>query len=380
MSLAVIAAFSLMACQPPQSSDSQALEASTTNSVQAAGWKVEEVITDLDTPWEMEFAPNGDLYFTERIGTLNRVPAGTKAKQMIATVPDSTETGGEGGLMGLALHPNFEENRWIYLSYTAGSNGQYEVKVMRYRVGESSLEEPTLILGGIEGGTNHDGCALAFGPDGKLYITTGERYRRELAQQMDSLNGKTLRVNDDGSVPADNPFVNQEGALPQIWSYGHRNAQGIAWQPGSGLQFQAEHGPSGADGPGGGDEVNIVEKGKNYGWPQISHEETRTGMEKGILVYTPAVAPAGAAFYTGDKIAGWENDFFFTCLRGQGVIRVELNGRNVTGQEHILKNYGRMRAITMGPDGYLYVGTSNKDGRGRPQQGDDKILRVVPNS
>jgi glucose/arabinose dehydrogenase len=196
---------------------------------------------------------------------------------------------------------------------------------------------------------------------------------------MDSLAGKTLRLNDDGTVPADNPFVGQQNVRPEIWSLGHRNAQGIDWQPGTNLQFQTEHGPSGFDGPGGGDEVNIVERGKNYGWPTIDHTRTRAGLESPLLEYTPAVAPASGMFYRGSAFPQFRGNFFFGCLRGQTIIRVVLDGRRVVSQERLLEQkYGRIRAMAEGPDGAIYFSTSNRDGRGTPADTDDRILRLVP--
>ena len=202
---------------------------------------------------------------------------------------------------------------------------------------------------------------------------------RSLAQRLDSFAGKTLRLNDDGTVPPDNPFVGQNGARPEIWSYGHRNAQGLDWQPGTNLMFQTEHGPSGFDGPEGGDEVNIVEKGKNYGWPVIHHRQTGEGMEAPLLEYTPACAPASAAFYRGSVFPQFRGNFFFGCLRGTRIIRVVLDGRRVVSQENLLeKRYGRIREVAEGPDGYLYFSTSNRDGRGSPASDDDRIIRLVP--
>jgi glucose/arabinose dehydrogenase len=220
---------------------------------------------------------------------------------------------------------------------------------------------------------------LGFGPDGKLYVTTGDATNRELAQRLDSLAGKTLRLNDDGSVPPDNPFAGRQGARAEIWSLGHRNAQGMDWQPGTGLMFQTEHGPSGFDGPGGGDEVNIVEAGKNYGWPAVHHTESREGMISPALVYTPAVAPASGIFYRGSAFPDYRGNYFFGCLRGRRIIRVELDGRRVVSQEDLLNDqYGRIREIAEGPDGAIYFSTSNRDGRGRPSASDDRILRLVP--
>ncbi|MCC6328306.1 MAG: PQQ-dependent sugar dehydrogenase, partial [Acidobacteria bacterium] len=202
----------------------------------------------------------------------------------------------------------------------------------------------------------------------------------ELAQDNSSLAGKTLRLNDDGSVPKDNPFVGKTGYRPEIWTTGHRNAQGLAWQPGTGLMFQTEHGPSGFEGRGGGaDEVNIVEAGKNYGWPIIWGERTQAGLEPPLLLYTPACAPASAAFYTGDKLGAFKNNFFFGCLRGTRLIRVILDGRKVVRQENLLEGkFGRIREVGEGPDGFLYFSTSNRDGRGSPAANDDRILRLVP--
>ncbi|HKP71934.1 MAG TPA: PQQ-dependent sugar dehydrogenase, partial [Pyrinomonadaceae bacterium] len=203
-----------------------------------------------------------------------------------------------------------------------------------------------------------------------------------IAQRLDSLGGKTLRLNDDGTVPPDNPFVNQPGARPEIFSYGHRNAQGLDFQPGTGLMFQTEHGPSGFDGPGGGDEVNIVERGKNYGWPVIHHRDARAGLESPLLEYTPAVAPASGMFYRGSAAGGFpqfRGNFFFGNLRGECIIRVVLEGRRVVTQERLFeRQYGRIRDIAEGPDGAIYFSTSNRDGRGKPASDDDRIFRLVP--
>jgi glucose/arabinose dehydrogenase len=188
-----------------------------------------------------------------------------------------------------------------------------------------------------------------------------------------------LRLNDDGTVPPDNPFVGNKNYRPEIWTTGHRNAQGLAWQPGSGLMFQTEHGPSGFDGPGGGDEVNIVERGKNYGWAEIHHNQTKEGMISPLLEYTPACAPASGMFYNGAAFPEFKGNFFLGCLRGRRIIRISLNGRNVVAQEDLLKGtYGRIREMAEGPDGAIYFSTSNRDGRGSAAAEDDRILRLVP--
>ena len=219
-----------------------------------------------------------------------------------------------------------------------------------------------------------------FGPDKKLYITTGDATDWNLAQKLDSLAGKTLRLNDDGTVPPDNPFTNTPGARHEIWSYGHRNAQGLAWQPATGLMFQTEHGPSSFEGKGsGGDEFNLVEAGQNLGWPVIHHDESRAGMISPLLEYSPACAPASGMFYNGDQFPAFRGNFFFGCLRGARVIRVVLDGRRVVRQENLLGGtYGRIREMAEGPDGYIYFSTSNQDGRGRPASDDDRIIRLVP--
>ena len=219
----------------------------------------------------------------------------------------------------------------------------------------------------------------AFGPDGKLYITTGDATERELAQRGDSLAGKTLRLNDDGTVPADNPFVGRKDVRPEIWTLGNRNSQGIDWQPGTNLLFETEHGPSGFDGPGGGDEVNILERGKNYGWPVIHHRQTRDGMESPLLEYTPACAPASAMFYRGLGLPGVSRELLLRLSGGERIIRVVLDGRRVVSQENLLETkYGRIRDVAEGPDGFIYFSTSNRDGRGTPASDDDRIIRLVP--
>lgn len=344
----------------------------------AVQFRVETVASNLQVPWSIAFAPDNRIIFTERPGRVRVIENGRLRPEPLSVISD-VEPRSESGLMGLTLHPQFNSNRWLYLAYAYNQGGQQFVRVVRYRETGRELTERALIIEEILAAPNHAGCRLRFGPDGKLYITTGDATDRNLAQKMDSLSGKTLRLNDDGTVPADNPFVNQKGARPEIWTTGHRNAQGLDWQPGTNLMFQTEHGPSGFDGPGGGDEVNIVERGKNYGWPTIHHKETGSGLEAPLLEYTPAVAPASGMFYRGAMFPQFRGNFFFGNLRGQTIIRVVLDGRRVVSQERLLdKQYGRIRDIAEGPDGAIYFSTSNRDGRGSPATDDDRILKLVP--
>ena len=340
-------------------------------------FRVETVVANLEVPWSIAWAPDGRMLFTERAGRVRVYENGKLRPQPLFTVPD-VEPSGESGLMSIALHPQFATNHLLYLSYVYKSDNQY-VRVVRYREVAGGLTDMKVIVENIPAAQFHAGCRLRFGPDAKLYITTGDATRRDLAQQMDSLAGKTLRLNDDGTVPADNPFVGQPNVRPEIWTYGHRNSQGLDFQPGTNLMFQTEHGPSGFDGPGGGDEMNIVEKGKNYGWPVIHHTQTQAGMESPLLEYTPACAPASGMFYRGAAFPQFRGNFFFGCLRGTRLIRVVLDGRRVVTQENLLEGkYGRIRDVAEGPDGYLYFSTSNQDGRGSPAADDDRIIRLVP--
>jgi glucose/arabinose dehydrogenase len=317
------------------------------------------------------------MLFTERPGRV-RVFANGKLRQApLFTVPDVEPTG-ESGLMSIALHPQFATNQLVYLSYAYKGDGQ-RVRVARYRLSETGFTDRRVIIENIPAAQFHAGCRIRFGPDGKLYVTTGDATQRELGQQLDSVAGKTLRLNDDGTVPPDNPFVGRQDARPEIWTYGNRNGQGIDWQPGTNLLFETEHGPSGFDGPEGGDEVNILERGKNYGWPVIHHRQTHAGMESPLLEYTPACAPASGMFYRGSAFPQFRNNFFFGCLRGERIIRVVLDGRRVISQENLLEGkYGRIRDTAEGPDGNLYFSTSNRDGRGSPTHDDDRIIRLTP--
>lgn len=340
-----------------------------------AKFRVETVATGLEVPWGFAFLPDGNLLFTERPGRVRVIEKGKLRAEPVFKVAD-VEPSGESGLMDISLHPKFAENKFVYLAYAYNNDGK-RVKIVRYKFDGKTFIEPKIIIENLPAAQFHAGTRARFGPDGKLYVTVGDATQRELAQQMTTLAGKTLRLNDDGSVPNDNPFVGQKDVRPEIWSVGHRNAQGLAWSP-ENLMFQTEHGPSGFDGDGGGDEVNIVERGKNYGWATISHRETKEGLISPLLEYTPACAPASAMFYNGAVFPSFKGNFFFGCLRGTRIIRVVLNGRNVVSQENLLEgNFGRIREMAQGPDGFIYFATSNRDGRGSSADDDDKILRIV---
>ncbi|MEP6904206.1 MAG: PQQ-dependent sugar dehydrogenase [Actinomycetota bacterium] len=341
-----------------------------------AKFRVETVATGLEVPWGFAFLPDGNLLFTERSGRVRLIENGKLKAEPVFKVAD-VEPSGESGLMDISLHPKFAENKFVYLSYAYNNDGK-RVRVVRYKFNGKTFTEPKTIIENLPAAQFHAGTRARFGPDGKLYVTTGDATQRELAQQMTSLAGKTLRLNDDGSVPTDNPFAAQKDARPEIWTLGHRNAQGLAWSA-EGLMFQTEHGPSGFDGDGGGDEVNIVEAGKNYGWALISHRETKEGLISPLLEYTPACAPASAMFSSGAAFPAFKGNLFFGCLRGERIIRVVLNGRNVVSQENLLEGkFGRIREMAQGPDGFIYFSTSNRDGRGNAATDDDKILRIMP--
>lgn len=370
-SLIIVLGATLACSNPPSGAGSGEVVTSTQTKTPL---RVEKVVGGLQVPWSIVWAPDGRMIFTERIGRLRVFEKGQLKPEPLFVVPD-VEPSGESGLMSVALHPQFATNRYLYLSYAYSGN---RVRVARYQETSQGLTDRKVIIENIPAAQFHAGCRVRFGPDGKLYITTGDATKRELAQKLDSLAGKTLRLNDDGSIPSDNPLVGQPDARSEIWSYGHRNAQGMDWQPGTNLMFQTEHGPSGFDGPGGGDEVNIVEKGKNYGWPLIHHGQTREGLESPLLEYTPACAPASGMFYRGEAIPEFKGNFFFGCLIGERLIRVQLDGRRVVDQEVLVNKYGRIRDVAEGPDGFLYFSTSNRDGRGRPTEDDDRIIRLVP--
>lgn len=346
-------------------------------------FRVETVATNLEVVWSIVFAPDNRIFLTERPGRVRVIENGKLRVEPFFIVPD-IEPSGESGLMGMTLHPQFTENHFVYLAYAYQDKGKQRVRVARYRETGETLIDAKIIIEYIPAARYHSGTRLKFGPDGKLYVTTGDATNQSEAQKLNTLAGKTLRLNDDGSVPDDNPFVNQKDARPEIWTYGHRNAQGMDFQPGSNLMFQTEHGPSLIDGVSlfkrsGGDEINIVEKGKNYGWAKISHQMRREGMETPIIEYSPAIAPASGMFYRGDMFPEFKNNFFFGTLKGQSLIRLVLDGRRIVSQDVLLeKQYGRIRDVAEAPDGTIYFSTSNRDGRGDAKKDDDRVMRIVP--
>lgn len=341
----------------------------------SGNYTVEVAARDLYVPWSIAFIDSLRILVTERNGRLRIIKNGILIEKPLHDFNDVISIG-EGGLMGLALDPDYTANDVIFLSYTYEFDDDLYVKVVRFKDNGDFLSDEKIILDRIPTGRNHAGCRLRFGPDKKLYITTGDATDRERAQELDRLEGKILRLNNDGTVPVDNPFPGSS-----IWSYGHRNPQGIDWYPRTDILFSTEHGPSGFDGPGGGDEVNIIYKGRNYGWPVVHHEERKDGMEDPVLVYTPAVAPASGMFYKSGRISYFKNNFLFGCLRGEGIMRVVVDENDPTRiiSHEILKdvNYGRIREIAESPDGSIYFSTSNRDGRGREREGDDKIYRIT---
>ncbi len=325
-----------------------------------------------DFPWALAFLPDGRLLISQRQGSLLLIE-GEKSRA-VAGIP-RVVSGGQGGLLDIALHPNFKENKRLYLSFSAPGTGGSSTALFSALFDESQGSGPRLIEGKTiwesakkSASTIHYGSRIAFDAAGFLFLTTGERGEGSRARDLSDAQGKLIRLRDDGSVPPDNPFVARAGALPQIWSYGHRNPQGLAFNPADGLVWLSEHGPK------GGDEINIAQRGADFGWDLTSYGLAYSGAKVGIgpsaagvseplLYWTPSIAPSGLAFYTGDVFPRWKGNLFSGALAGQELRRIRLEGKKVISQEVLLKGVvGRIRDVRMGPDGFLYLLTDGKPG------------------
>jgi len=339
----------------------------------AESYQVEIVAENLEVPWGIAFAPDGRIFVTERVGNLRVIQDGILNPEPIKILDVS---GFEGGLLGIALDPNFDENHHIYLYYTYNDFLSTYNKLSRFTESNNELSDELILLDKIDGGPFHDGGRIKFGPDGLLYITTGEAGIPDRAQDLNSLGGKILRINPDGTIPDNNPFENSS-----VYSYGHRNPQGLDWDPVTGKLVISEHGPSGERGVAH-DEINVIESGKNYGWPKVVGDETDPRYTSPILhTGDETWAPSGASFYDSDNIEEWENKYFIATLRGNHLRMLDLDIENneVISSEALFQGeFGRLRDASVGPDGNLYILTSNRDGRGSPESTDDRILRIIP--
>ncbi len=339
--------------------------------------KVEVVATALEAPWAIDLAPDGRLFLTERPGRVRVIRDGVLAATPWAILRVAGAPNREDGLLGIAIDPDFAKNSFIYLYLTYVSGGRLMNRLERWRDQDGAGVPDKILLDGIVGGDSHDGGRVKVGPDGKLYVTVGEAGNESLAQNPRSLNGKILRLERDGSVPQDNPFPDS-----YVWSLGHRNPQGLAWSA-NGELFATEHGPSGDPARGQPcchDEVNRIEPGVNYGWPIVWGVERDARFRDPVLESGPKEtwAPSGAAFARSGPLAG---SLLFAALRGAHLHRVVFaaDGRTVLFEERLLVNqYGRLRDVFAMPDGTFLVLTSNRDGRGKPASGDDRVLRVTP--
>jgi len=335
---------------------------------------VETIARGLEHPWGLAFLPDGRMLVTERPGRLRIVTRDGKLSPPLAGVPKVVAQG-QAGLLDVALDRDFATNRTLYLCFSSDNGGN--AAVARASLGDTALGDVKIIFRqqGPGGAANH-GCRIAQSPDGNLFVTLGDHFEpRDKAQDLSVDNGKIVRIGPNGEIPPDNPFVGKPPARPEIWSYGHRNPQGLAFHPVTGKLWEQEHGPR------GGDEVNIIEKGKNYGWPVIGygidydgskiHESTaKPGMEQPLKYWVPSIAPSGMAFYTGDLFPAWKGNLFIGALKAQMLVRLEIDGETVGKEERLLQGLNeRIRDVRMAPDGALWLLTDNSSGR---------ILRVTP--
>ena len=350
--------------------------------VEGHAFEIETVAGGLSHPWAMEFLPNGDLVVTERDGRLRVIRDGELLPDPVPGVPE-VYARGQGGLLDVRMHPDFAENRLLYLTYSKPLQDGSTTALIRGRFENDNLVDVEEVFEAVSSGRGHYGSRIAFDGNGYVFLTVGDRQspprgnlENHPAQDLSNHHGTVIRLHDDGRVPDDNPFVGREGALPEIWSYGHRNPQGLAFHPETGDLWLNEHGPQ------GGDEVNLVLPGRNYGWPVIGygvnyggdpiHEDThREGMEQPVHYWVPSIATSGFLIYSGDEFPDWRNDFFIGGLAGQQIARLEVEGREVTAEHTMLEGFGRVRGIEQGPDGFIYVAIDAEDT-------DQSIVRLRP--
>lgn len=371
-------------------------------------FKIETVATGLDTPWGEVFLPDGRLLVTEHIGRIRIIDKNGKLLPEAVKGTPKPWVRQDSGYLDIAIHPNYRRNGWIYLSYSEMRPDYTDPVPGPIAVpGEVRLAMPPAMIRLVRGRINknnewvdqqdifraplslyttsiiHYGSRFVFDGKGHVFFSIGDRGDMTNAQKLDNPIGKVHRVNDDGSIPKDNPFVSTPGAVPSIWSYGHRNPEGLALDPVSGLLWESEHGPA------GGDEINVIEKGHNYGWGVISMgiqpgitKQHAEGMEDPIAYYVPSIAPSGMNFYKGKAFANWKNNLFQSALVGQKLLRFEIEGRKIVSQETVYEKFGRTRQVITGPDGYLYVLLQNPTGRNTgvsvTSLAPGMVIRLVP--
>lgn len=338
--------------------------------------RVVTIVPELENPWGLAFLPDGRMLVTERAGRLRYVDGRGNVSKPLAGVPEVFARG-QGGLLDVALDPDFSDNRLVYLSYAEPGKGGGGTAAGRGRLKENRLEDFKVIFRQLPKANTkvHFGSRLVFSRDGKLFITIGERGQRERAQDFSIHRGQVIRIMPDGSVPEDNPFAGRQGYRPETWSHGHRNPQGAALHPATGRLWTVEHGAR------GGDEINIPQKGRNYGWPVISYGRHysglkigvgthKEGMEQPVYYWDPSIAPSGMTFYTGDRFPAWKGNLLVGALKGQMLVRLELADEKVVNEERMLLGLKeRIRDVRQGPDGLIYLLTDNSNGR---------ILRLEP--
>ncbi len=357
----------------------------TAGAPSAEGWRLETIVKGLEHPWGMAFLPNGDILITERPGRLRLVRNGELQGHAIEGIPDVFARS-QGGLLDVVLHPRFQENNWVYFTYASGNDNANRTTVGRGRLDGSALKDVEVLFTAKpdKSGGQHFGSRILWLKDGTMLVSIGDggnpplridgTLARDHGQRLDSHLASIVRLNDDGSVPEDNPFVGKEGVRPEIYSYGHRNIQGMALDLQTGNVWANEHGPR------GGDELNLIRAGKNYGWPETTYgadyrtgarftpHRTREDMTPPKAAWVPAVAPSGLEFYTGEAFPRWRNNLFSGGLAGREVRRIVLEGESVVTQE-TLSIGRRVRDVKQGPDGFLYILTDERAG---------ELIRIEP--
>ena len=337
------------------------------------------IASNLDTPWEILWGPDNYIWVSERLGKISRINPNTGEISEVILIADAKEAG-EGGLLGMVLDPDFSANNYFYAAYNYFAAGNdYREKIVRftYNPATEKAGNPLILFDNIDGANNHNGCRLIITPDKKLIFTTGDAQNTSNSQNVKSINGKTLRINLDGTIPEDNPIQNSP-----VWTWGHRNPQGLAYSPDGKILYSSEHGPSNDD------EINIIIKGRNYGWPNVQgfcNLVTESAFCKDsnvvepIFAWTPTLAVAGVDFYNSDLIPEWKNSILVSSLKASRITQLLLDetGTAVLKSTDFFTNqFGRLRDLCISPEGKVYVATSNRDGRGSPRDGDDKIIEI----